>query len=166
MECYGRKYGRKDQCANCELAPWCKDAGDPAPIADIDVDSCQVAAKPSEHQDDPAESPIYTASQVAELIRMLVDLDDPRIREIIRMKIENPDISLSTIGRKYKISKQAIRKDIKLAVRYCPALSVVLCNRPLYNRWRSRIPLGQKIRRRNANPKEYPNPMIQMTFEF
>lgn len=166
MECYGRRYGRKDECKTCELAPWCKDAGDPAPIADIDADKVQIAAKVPEESAPKNESPIYTPSQVAELIRMLVDLDDPRIREIIRMKIEDPDISLSTIGRRYKISKQAIRKDIKLAVRYCPALSVVLCNRPLYNRWRSRIQLGQKIRRRNAKPEDYPNPMFQMTFEF
>ena len=98
------------------------------------------------------------------MIRMLVYLDDPRIREIIRMKLETPDISLSTIGRKYKISKQAIRKDIKLAVRYCPALSVILCNRPLYNRWRNRIPVGQQIRRRKGPAT--PGPFIQMTFDF
>ena len=164
MECYGRRYGRKDSCKTCELAQWCKDAGDPAPISNIDVDKVQIAAEKTEEPSEGTESPIYTPSQVAELIRVLVDLDDPRIREIIRMKIENPDISLSTIGRKYKISKQAIRKDIKLAVRYCPALSVVLCNRPLFNRWRSRIPLGQKIRRRKA--AEIPGPMCQMTFEF
>lgn len=165
MECYGRRYGRKDDCKTCELAPWCKDAGDPTPIADIDVDKVQVAAKKTIEPAETTESPIYTPSQVAELIRVLVDLDDPRIREIIRMKIETPDISLSTIGRKYKISKQAIRKDIKLAVRYCPALSVVLCNRPLYNRWRSRIQTGQKIRRRKAADIP-PGPMFQMTFEF
>ena len=135
MECYGRRYGKKDECKTCEYAAWCKDAGDPAPTLAADVSDYRVAA-PSRETVQTDDSPAYTYGQMAELIRLMVYLDDRRIRQILQWKFEDPDISLSEIGRRYQITKQAVRKDIKLAIKYCPALATILCNRPLFNRWR------------------------------
>lgn len=163
MDCYGRLYGRKEECAKCELADYCKDAGDPPLISSINIDKVPCAAKKEPEQE--IEHPKYTLSQLAELLRIVIDLEDPRIRNILRLKISNPDISLSKIGKRYNISKQAIEKDIKLAIKYCPALSVVLCNRPLYNRWRKeqRHMASGAIPRRRV---KYQNPMLQLTFDF
>ena len=162
MDCYGRAYGKKTMCAECEAAQYCRDAGDPPLISSVNIDNVQCSA---EKEDEPEEEkPLYTAAQLAELLRIVIDLDDDRIRDILRMKIENPDISLSRIGKKYNISKQAVEKDIKLAVRFCPALSVVLCNRPLYNRWRKNIRHAGGIPRRRAKKRN--SPLLQLTFDF
>jgi predicted DNA-binding protein YlxM (UPF0122 family) len=163
MECYGQKYGRKDQCANCELAPWCKDAGDPAPTVAADVSDYRVAA-PSREPVRTDDSPAYTYGQMAEIIRLLVFLDDSRIRQILQWKFEDPDISLSEIGRRYRITKQAVRKDIKLAIKYCPSLATILCNRPLFNRWRQKNRYTpERIPRRKP---EQDHRMKQLEFKF
>lgn len=136
MECYGRSYGKKEACATCEMAPWCKDAADPVYSNEVELDAGRHAV--AEKHTPEEEKPTYTFSQMAELIRLLIFFDDPRLRQIVQWKFEDPDISLSEIGRRYRISKQAVRKDIKLAIRYCPALAAILCNRPMYNAWRKR----------------------------
>lgn len=163
MECYGRRYGRKDECKTCEYAAWCKDAGDPAPTSAADVSDYRIAA-PVQQVSSPDDSPAYTYGQMAEIIRLMVFLDDSRIRQILQWKFENPDISLSEIGRRYRITKQAVRKDIKLAIKYCPSLATILCNRPLFNRWRKnhRYTPERIIRRK----PEREHRMKQLEFEF
>ncbi|MBR2365380.1 MAG: helix-turn-helix domain-containing protein [Lentisphaeria bacterium] len=136
MDCYGKRFKKTEQCKTCELAEYCKDAGDPPLISHINADNLPLQAQKTE-EEIKEEPLIYTVSQMVEIIRMLIELEDPRIRTILKLKLANPDISLSEIGEKYGVSKQAIDKDIKLAIAFCPALEVVLCNRPLYNRWRS-----------------------------
>ena len=163
MECYGRKYGRKEECKTCEYAAWCKDAGDPAPTVAADVSDYRVAA-PSREPVRTDDSPAYTYGQMAEIIRLLVFLDDSRIRQILQWKFENPDISLSEIGRRYRITKQAVRKDIKLAIKYCPSLATILCNRPLFNRWRQKNRYTpERIPRRKP---EQEHRMKQLEFKF
>lgn len=138
MECYGKSYNRKELCKTCDLASYCREAGDPPLISHINADALPLQAKKAPLPEEIQEEPLaYTVSQMIEVIRLLIELDDPRIRTILKLKLSDPDISLSEIGEKYGVSKQAIDKDIKLAVAFCPALEVVLCNRPLYNRWRS-----------------------------
>lgn len=136
MECYGRSYGKKEACATCEMAPWCKDAADPVYSNEVELDAARHASVETHTTED--EKPTYTFSQMAELIRLLIFFDDPRLRQIVQWKFEDPDMSLSEIGRRYRITKQAVRKDIKLAIRYCPALAAILCNRPMYNSWRKK----------------------------
>lgn len=77
MDCYGRLHGRKEECAKCELADYCKDAGDPPLISSINIDKVPCAAKKEPEQE--IEHPKYTLSQLAELLRIVIDLEDPRI---------------------------------------------------------------------------------------
>ncbi len=165
MECYGKSFGRKDACADCELAPWCKDAGDPPLSGDVNIDDLPIASRHSSVSDEDEEPLRYTRSQMLQLIMLLIDLDDQRIREIVRMKMSDPDISLSQIGAKYNISKQAIKKDVDLAIAYCPALKDVLCNRPLYNRWRSRHHSFRSAFSRRCKNKSL-DKAVQLTFPF
>ena len=138
MDCYGKRFNKTEQCKSCSLAEYCKDAGDPPLISHINSDNLPLQAKKTPLPEDIQDEPLaYTVSQMVEIIRVLIELDDPRIRSILKMKLANPDVTLSEIGSHYGISKQAIDKDIKLAIAFCPALEVVLCNRPLYNRWRN-----------------------------
>lgn len=168
MDCYGKRYNKKDQCKTCELAEYCKDAGDPPLISHINTDDLPLQSKTPISQEEDKEEPLaYTVSQMVEIIRLLIELDDPRIRTILKLKLSNPDISLSEIGEKYGVSKQAIDKDIKLAIAFCPALEVVLCNRPLYNRWRSyTAPTNPNAiaRKKPANPEDIWHE--QLTFPF
>lgn len=41
MDCYGRAYGKKTMCAECELAQYCRDAGDPPLISSVNIDNVQ-----------------------------------------------------------------------------------------------------------------------------
>lgn len=150
-ECYGRKFDRLEECAQCEFREYCRTAGDPPLLSHINADDLPLKAKtPSDPEEHPSGELTYTTAQMVEVIRIMVELSDDRIREIIRLKLANPDISLSEIGEKFNISKQAVDKEVKRAVEFCPPLSVILCNRPMYNRWRSNaIRAAKAIKRRS-----------------
>ena len=175
MECYGTKsYGRKEQCKTCDMAAYCKDAGDPPFISQIDIDTVKIPVEPTEPID-PEESPspgtsqepLYTTAQLSDLIITLIDLaDDYRIREIIKQKIRNPDVSLQQIAERFNVRKQAIGKEIQTVVRAYPILKLVLQNRPLYNRWRKTRPVLTKrlVHRKKRLMRN--SPFEQLTFEF
>ena len=151
-DCYGRKFDRLEECTQCEFREYCRTASDPPLLSHINADDLPLKAKSaSDPEEDDSGELRYTSSQMVEVIRLLIELSDDRIREIIRLKLSDPDISLADIGRKFNISKQAVDKEIKLAIEFCPALAVVLTNRPMYNKWRNHtLPFrkGKEIRRR------------------
>lgn len=151
LECYGKKFGRLDKCRICEYVDYCRSAGDPALISNVSYDdvaySEKIAQSPAKTQKTEDERPMFTLSQVCEIIRRIVDLEDSRIRDILRLKLANPDISLAQIGQKYEVSKQAIQQYEKRILRYCPELAPVIQNRPMYNKWRAHIHLPSKAPR-------------------
>ena len=108
LECYGKKFGRLDKCRICEYVDYCRSAGDPALISNVSYDdvaySEKIAQSPAKTQKTEDERPMFTLSQVCEIIRRIVDLEDSRIRDILRLKLANPDISLAQIGEKYEVS--------------------------------------------------------------
>ena len=157
MQCYGREYGKLTECATCEYADYCKDAGDLPVSSHIQYDDARNATAKKELVE-PERS--YSAQQMAELFRRLIYLDDERLRKIIQMKLENPSCSLSEIGRLYGISKQAIHQYAKKATEVFPELKVILHNRPMYNRWRGTIQLTYKKRKPRTLFAE------QLTFNF
>lgn len=143
LSCYGQKFGRLDKCRICEYAEYCRSARDITAETDVSFDdvaySEEFASTPATgYRAVPIEPdiPIYSLNQMNEVIRRLVDLEDNRIRDILRAKFENPDISYSQIGEKYGVSKQAIHQYINRAIKYCPELAPVIQNRPGYNSWR------------------------------
>lgn len=154
QECYGDHYGKLPECKTCKYAEYCREAGDPAIISQIQYDDSRSAPLTEKI---PLSEPehTYTADQMAELFRRLIYLDDPRLRKIIQMKLENPSVSFSEIGRHYGITKQAIHQYVKTAVEYFPELKVILQNRPIYNRWRGRVVI--KYKKRNPLMQNQPD---------
>ena len=175
-ECYGSYSKQRDTCKQCELRDYCRDAGDIPLLQNIgefarDVDIDRIPAADNRPR---REKPKYTRSDVLHVARIILNLEHPGIRVILKMKMRDPDISLSQIGDQFGITKQAIYKTI---CRYCdtyPFLSGLLQNRPLYNRWRpyKRQPFpplkmykGGKFREALIRQGLYRPPMIQPELE-
>lgn len=139
MECYGTKYGKLEKCSSCEMAQWCRDAGDIPLSHQTSYDEAYMAPT----HDDPtnrletADTPEVPTGQWMEVLRRILEIDDRECRLILRLKIENPDISLAALGRRFGITKQAVDKRIRRICAVFPELRVILRNRPSYNRWRS-----------------------------
>ena len=57
--CYGREFDRRDECAACPERPWCRDAGDPRPLATGTtpgtVAGGSAAFEAAEHEPHPSE---------------------------------------------------------------------------------------------------------------
>lgn len=145
MQCYGHFKAGDPRCAACEFAGYCKDAGDPPLSGHVgydNVSNIEEAAAPdttpgeSPDTEELTSSPEATSGEWMALVRRILEIDDKRIRTILRLKIENPNISLSEIGAHFGITKQMVDKEIDYACKWMPELAVVLRNRPMYNRWR------------------------------
>jgi|GEM_PF-5828175 predicted DNA-binding protein YlxM (UPF0122 family) len=170
MECYG-SYDKNhkfnpEKCASCELAEWCKDAGDISLSHQISYDKANYGISSTGRPDDPADPEHKEKERDAmwmALFRLVLEIDDYRIRTIIRLKIQDPDISLAQIAKRFGVTKQAIGKDIQRVVDQFPELGVILCNRPMYNRWRKTRLTGENpiFRRKRKNSKA-----IQLQFRF
>ena len=172
-ECYGSYSAKRITCKDCKLREYCRDAGD-IPllhntrdfVRDCDLDRIPAAAGGQPKR----ETPKYTRKDVLYVTKIIISIEHPEIRYILKMKIQNPDISLSQIANQFGITKQAVYKTI---CRYCdtyPFLSGLLQNRPLYNRWQThkRRPLpplqhykGGKFRDALIRQGLYRPPMIQ-----
>lgn len=176
MECYGRSFNRREQCSQCELRDYCRDAGD-IPLLNEGKDDeerlLRVPAPPAASSQTTREKPKFSRNDVIHVARIILSLDAPEIIVLLRMKLENPDISLSQIGDQFGITKQGVYKTI---ARYCsiyPFLSCILQNRPLYNRWRqgkrqfdrNYLPRGGKMREEIIRQGLYKPPMIQPELE-
>lgn len=146
MQCYGHFKAGDPRCAECKLAGYCKDAGDPPLSGHVAYDNVSnieeaAASAPDESPDADESTSNSSGSEVTSgewmaLVRRILEIDDKRIRTILRLKIENPNISLSEIGAHFGITKQMVDKEIDYACHWMPELAVVLRNRPMYNRWR------------------------------
>lgn len=145
QECYGDHYGKLPECKTCQYAEYCKEAGDPAVGSMVQYDDARNPMPARKQLSEPERT--YTASQMSELFRKLIYLDDERLRRIIQLKLENPSVSYSEIGKSYGITKQAIHQYVKKAVEYFPELKVVLQNRPMYNKWRGNVVITYKKRK-------------------
>lgn len=137
MPCYG--HFRKDdaKCAKCELCEYCRDAGDPPLSGNVSYDRVLNIEEAITTGDvSPVSRVEFSSGHWMALIRRILEIDDKRIRTILRLKIEDPNISLSQIGKHFGVTKQMVNKEISSACRQMPELTVVLRNRPMYNRWR------------------------------
>lgn len=142
FSCYAKKYRKLEACRRCEFSGYCREAGDLKLTGDVNYEEIAYSESmtdPGRGPDvsiDPEEERSFTLSEVCRLMRRLIELKDGKIRELLSLKLSNPDISFSEMGRRYGVTKQAIHNCVKRAVSEYPELGVVLCNRPMYNRWR------------------------------
>lgn len=144
-ECYGDHYGKLPECKTCQYAEYCREAGDLPVCSHMQYDDARNSAPSKKQLSEPERT--YTASQMSELFRRLIYLDDERLRRIIQLKLENPSVSFSEIGKQYGITKQAIHQYVKGAVEYFPELKVILQNRPMYNKWRGSVVIKYRKRK-------------------
>jgi len=145
MQCYGHFRQGDPECASCQYARWCRDAGDPPLAGGVDFEKVSnvedaITIEDAPLVDEPeteSDSELHvTSGEWMALVRRILEIDDKRIRTILRLKLENPNISLAEIGRYFGITKQMVDKEIDFACHWMPELSIVLRNRPMYNRWR------------------------------
>lgn len=177
MKCYSRFNPASESCSACEFAAYCRDAKDPplishTPFEKIKNLECFSQSQTVEPLDDncpfddntPTTSKQFSPAQWMTLVRRILEIDDARIRKIVRLKLENPDISLAEIGRHFLISKQAVDKEIAFACRQMPELSVILRNRPMFNKWRRKNaePYQHTGKRRKNNFRQLELPLVQL----
>lgn len=141
MECYGRLYKKLDKCTRCKFTEFCKAARNPGLMVDAGTSFEKVeyseeiaeiategAASILEAIDQPKEKPIYTKSDLLEVISFLVCLD-PTTLSILNAKFGNPDVQFSEIARESGVSRQAIHKLVLSRCQEIPELEPLLRNR-------------------------------------
>jgi len=142
--CYGRWYNRIAKCKDCpkEIKNYCKDARNPPRLTSSGKDTAvnfddvkfseDIAATAPEiefdSQETTEEKPVYTKKQLMELLAFVCALDE-RTLALLDEKFQNPDIDISTIAKKKKLSRQAIHQLIQRRCESIPELEPVLRNR-------------------------------------
>lgn len=136
MKCYGKSFGRKEQCVKCEYASWCKDAAelDRQHTRNLDFDvvsgSSAFSIEPVYlRQDEESEEKYeYTRSDLLEVISFVVGMDAKAL-EMLDEKIRDPEVKFSELARKRRVSRQAVHKHVLKKCQAIPELEVVLRNR-------------------------------------
>ena len=140
--CYGNYSTRRTRCHDCELAMYCRDAGDPAPDLQgriIEYDTIEYAeeyavpAEPLPGAIKKSERAMYTRSDLLEAISFLVCLDAKTL-EFLDAKINDPSVSFADLAKSRRISRQAVHKFISKRCREVPELEPFLHNRQNRNR--------------------------------
>lgn len=135
MDCYGRSYGRRDDCKRCKLSKYCRDAGDPplfSQLSDADPDKRvtavtavdEIAVLPPE----PEPEMMYSRAELLEVISFMVHLDE-RTLDFLEAKLTGADFCLSHLAQERKVSRQAVHKLLKDRLRRFPELEFVLRTR-------------------------------------
>jgi len=134
MECYGSLFTKREECSDCELRKWCKDASDPPRLShqmlDWDLFNEAIPAIPSSPEfpcEDNMGKQLYSRSDLLEVIGFLLALDLQTL-DMLDSKIGNSGISFSEIGRQRGVSRQAVHKFIKKKCSQIPELSIILQN--------------------------------------
>ena len=132
MFCYGKYYGKREQCAGCELQRYCRAAGDPPPLAPSPISdelNMQILAKfrqPTGNRYSGAErDQRYTRADLLEVITFMAALDI-RSLELITRKLAEPDLNLSELAEKRGVSRQAVHKMVRQRLERIPELAAVL----------------------------------------
>ena len=126
MDCYGRSYGRRDDCKRCKLSKYCRDAGDPplfSQLSDADPDKRvtavtavdEIAVLPPE----PEPEMMYSRAELLEVISFMVHLDE-RTLDFLEAKLTGADFCLSHLAQERKVSRQAVHKLLKDRLRRFP----------------------------------------------
>lgn len=138
MDCYGKLYGKRDECGKCKHRKWCSSAGDPDLLSDkminldiltapgADAESLQAPLRPSGAS--AGKRPVYSKEDLYEVIAFFLALDWQTI-EMLEEKLNSPEIKFSDMGRSRKVSKQAVHKFIKSRCEMFPELEPFLRNR-------------------------------------
>ena len=135
MDCYGRSYGRKDDCRRCKLSGYCRNAGDPplfSQLSDADPEKRLIAVTAVDEiavlPPEPEPEIMYSRAELLEVISFMVHLDE-RTLDFLEAKLTGADFCLSHLAQQRKVSRQAVHKLLKDRLRRFPELEQVLRTR-------------------------------------
>lgn len=128
MQCYSQYHPHKEECSRCSISSYCKESTESIPPLLSD----QAKKIPAESLPEPliikksnhCHEKKYSRADMLELIGFLVAMDEKTL-EILSEKLQNPLISLAEIGRKKKITRQAIHKFLKSRCEQIPEIAAV-----------------------------------------
>lgn len=134
LNCYGFYKKRDDTCVKCPYASYCKDS------TEINRDAF---SEHHEYQDNIAQKTQevyeqrFSRQQLIQLVRLAFSIDNKEDREMIKIKLQFPDVTLTQLARKKGVSKQAIGKSFRRISREYPEITGILHNKPGFNNWRN-----------------------------
>ncbi|MDD3886348.1 MAG: hypothetical protein PHI35_05730 [Victivallaceae bacterium] len=139
MECYGHSFDRRPECVSCKLRKYCAEAADPPLFADqspppellekiTQENSHGVANRLQRAERDRR----YTRADLIEVIGFMAALD-LKVLDIIAEKIDHPELHLSEIAVRGKVSRQAVHRLVTQRLSRIPELETVIT----YNRHRN-----------------------------
>lgn len=120
LSCYGKKYGRLDQCRVCEYVEYCRTAKDPDTNKRV---SHSVRLDKGEYfieQNDFTTSD-KSAHAFASMLTYLISLDDTTASMICEV-IDNPNIRQAQLAKKRGVSRQRINTTLLHICRSHPEL--------------------------------------------
>jgi len=134
-ECYGQDKKWK-RCRFCACRKWCRKAGDPTLLHQemrTMTDSHGICDQMVYEQKMPCDEldenvPEYTRQEMLEVIVLMMSLDLQTL-EMLEQKINDPDVSFAKMGKKKKVSRQAVHKFITKKCLESPELEAILRNR-------------------------------------
>lgn len=133
MECYGKHYKKRDECAACKLKRYCAAAADPPlyakhspPEAVVEkLAEARLEQIRERSQRFSEEKKCYTRSDLLEVIGFMAALDH-RALSIIEDKLADPTLHLSELAEKRKISRQAMHSLVVRRLNKIPELASVI----------------------------------------
>jgi len=135
MECYGKYYGKRAECATCKCKRYCRAASDPPPLAanalpeELNERILVKYYRPTGNRYEKAERDCrYSRADLLEVITFMAALDI-RSLELITRKLENPDLNLSDLAERRGVSRQAMHKMVRKRLEQIPELAAVLTYR-------------------------------------
>ena len=140
MECYGKYYRHRAECPECRWRKWCAQAADPAMLGDRMAHYNEVLGEnysdslrhPGEVEPpgkNPAQEIRYSREDLYQVIRAMMRLDVKTL-EILDAKLQEPEVTFMTLGRRKHVSRQYIYSHIKTAMRRIPGLRTIFKVRP------------------------------------
>jgi len=122
--CYGRSYGKQNQCATCEIAAACAEAIDITPINKSTVKAYREMLSVMRDPDHLA----VALSNMLGVVDALVALktEHPLTYAIVRSKMDTPHASYEELARMHGLSKGSVCAHIRRAFEFVPVLEVVL----------------------------------------
>ncbi len=136
IECYGKEYNKWVRCKYCASRRWCRKAGDPELLLQnmrSITDSYNIRTQTAYEDKMPFDEldvnvPEYTRQEMLEVIVLMMSLDFQTL-EMLEQKINSPDISFAQMGKKKKVSRQAVHKFIVKKCLQVPELEEIFRNR-------------------------------------
>ena len=141
--CYAKWYNRIDKCKTCpvKIKNYCRDARNPRLLTEegkentVNYDDVAYSADIASHAPETdfdiphnTEELLYSKKDLLELLSFMCTLDE-RTLELLDEKLQDPDINISTIARKNKLSRQSVHQLIQRRCADIPELEPILRNR-------------------------------------